>query len=83
MTTPVQFKIGEAYHTRSFCDYDCIFSFLVTARTAKFVTFMNDHNQQFRVKVSTSTWDGQETEVASPMGRYSMSPIVVANRTFA
>ena len=33
-----QFQVGRTYATRSICDYDCIFSFTILARTAKTVT---------------------------------------------
>ena len=71
----VRFQVGHTYRTRSACDWDCIFSYTVVSRTAKFLTL--DDGYQVR-RVGVRVWDGRET--ASPEGRYSMSPLITADR---
>ncbi len=34
-----QFEVGKEYKTRSIGDYDCIFTILITGRTAKTVSY--------------------------------------------
>ena len=33
-----KFEIGKAYSMRSICDHDCVWTYTVTARTAKTIT---------------------------------------------
>lgn len=72
-TTPATFQVGRTYRCRSICDYDCIFSFTVSARTDKTVT-ITAHGKPVRRKVRLS--DG--VEAIDPHGRYSMSPVLRA-----
>jgi hypothetical protein len=70
----MQFQVGKTYATRSICDYECIFSFVILGRTAKTIT-TNIHGKV--VKRGLSIWEGNEQ--FSPYGRYSMAPIVGAD----
>lgn len=74
MTTT--FEVGQTYSTRSICDYDCIFSFKVIARTAKQVTI--ESNTWGVKKRGIKIYDGVET--CSPLGTYSMSPTIRADK---
>lgn len=74
MTTT--FEIGQTYSTRSLCDYDCIFTFKVIARTAKQVTL--ESNAWGVKKRGIKIYDGVET--CSPLGTYSMSPTIRADK---
>ncbi|WP_409560215.1 hypothetical protein [Hyphomicrobium sp. MC8b] len=69
-----QFEVGKTYSCRSICDYDCIFSFEVVKRTAKFVS-LKDSGGKVRAR-KVRVWDG--AEVCDPHGRYSMSPVLRA-----
>jgi hypothetical protein len=69
-----QFQVGKTYSTRSICDYDCIFSFTILARTAKSVTV--DVNGK-TVRRGISIYDG--IEEFKPYGSYSMCAIIRAN----
>ena len=69
-----QFQVGRTYATRSICDHECIFSFVVLSRTAKTVT-VNVHGKT--VRRGLTLWNG--VEQFSPFGRYSMAPIVGAD----
>lgn len=70
------FTIGTTYECRSICNYDTIFSFTVTKRTAKFITIVDKFGEVARVGVKI---DSDGNEYASPMGSYSMSPIIRAS----
>lgn len=73
MTT--QFTVGLTYTDRSACDYDCIFSWKVIARTAKQLT-LEQHGKTF--KRGIYIYDG--TECCRPSGSYSMAPSIRADR---
>ena len=51
------FEVGRTYSTRSICDYDCVHSFTILARTAKSVT-VDVHGKTVRRGVRVS--DGVE-----------------------
>jgi hypothetical protein len=69
-----QFQVGRTYATRSICDYDCIFSFTILARTAKTVT-TQVHGKA--VRRGLNVWNG--VEQFKPFGNYSMCAIVGAD----
>ena len=73
MTT---FQIGKTYTTRSACDYDTIFAWTVTARTAKQVTLEDRHGNT--TKRGIYLWNG--TEHCKPAGTFSMCPVINAER---
>jgi len=64
------FQSGKTYTGRSVCDYDCMFSITVKARTAK--TIKTSDGKTFRIGMH----DG--CEFVRPMGNYSMAPIIRA-----
>lgn len=80
MSTTHTFQTGQSYQARSACDHDCVWTFTVTARTAKFVTLVDElTGETFRVGVKTSTY-GESHEYALPFGTYSMAPTISADR---
>jgi hypothetical protein len=70
-----RFEVGRTYWTRSICDYDCIHSFEILARTAKTVT-VKVHGKIKRRGVTVSSGE----ECFAPFGRYSMAAIISAGR---
>ena len=70
-----QFEAGKTYWTRSIVDADTIITVSVASRTAK--TIVTDKGKRLRV----SLYDG--VEQVSPWGRYSMAPVVGADRVRA
>jgi hypothetical protein len=71
MSTNIKkFEIGKTYSCRSICNYDCIFSIVVTDRSKCFVSTACGK----RLKVTVR--DGEETVM--PQGRYSMAPVISA-----
>lgn len=73
MTT---FQIGKTYTTRSACDYDTIFAWTVTARTAKRLTLEDRHGNTEQRGIYL--WNG--IEHCKPAGTFSMCPIINAER---
>lgn len=71
-----RFEIGNTYSTRSACDYDCVFSYKVIARTDKSVTIIGDLvDKPTRKKIRVYG----EQESFMPLGSYSMAPVISAN----
>jgi hypothetical protein len=69
-----QFQTGKTYATRSICDYDCIFSFEVIARTAKRLT-LRQGGRTFQRGIYI--YNG--IEKCKPLGTYSMCPVIGAD----
>lgn len=73
------FQIGTTYTTRSACDHECVFAWTVVARTAKQITLEDRRGE--RTKRGISLWNG--VEQCLPHGRYSMAPVISADRAAA
>lgn len=71
--TVTAFEVGSTYAVRSMCDWDTVFRYTVTARTAKFITITDGYETR-RVGITIS----EGTERAMPEGRYSMCPVISA-----
>jgi hypothetical protein len=72
---PVRFEAGVSYFCRSACDSDCVWHFTIIRRTASSVWVLVDGKECRR---GIRVWEG--VEKFEPFGRYSMSPIVSADR---
>lgn len=66
------FEVGKTYITRSIGDHDCIYRVTVAARTAR--TIKTSDGKTLRIK------DRAGIETVSPLGSYSMSPVLFADR---
>ena len=77
--TTATFQVGNTYAMRWIGDADRLTPCKVVKRTAKFVTFDVDGWGVQRVGVRV--YEG--SEVANPLGRYSMAPCVSAQREVA
>jgi len=78
------FKVGTTYETRSIGDHNCVFSYRVVGRSAKFITIeggVGRNGQGERRRVGIYEYDG--SECAKPEGTYSMSPTIRADRETA
>ena len=79
--TKKQFITGQTYGTSSICDSNCIFRFTVIRRSEKSL-WLKDHSGikkgVYRVKITD--YD-QENETCSPLGSYSMSPVINSSKT--
>lgn len=74
-TAPATFKVGNTYSARSVCDHNCVWTFKVSKRTAKFVTFVDELTGD-TYRRGVHVWDGAEW--ARPFGDYSMAPTLYA-----
>lgn len=72
---PVRFEAGVSYFCRSACDHECVWHFRIIRRTASSV-WVEVNGKECRRSVRV--WDG--VEKFEPFGRYSMSPVVSADR---
>jgi len=75
----MQFETGTTYYTRSVCDHNCIFEMTVLSRTAKTIK-INDLHDKSSIK-TLRIFDYEGVEQVSPLGSYSMSPIIGADGT--
>ena len=72
-----KFEIGKTYSMRSICDHNCVWTYTVTARTAKTITISDDEKTlKCRVIQKVSEYRGAET--IYPLGQYSMAPSLTA-----
>lgn len=74
----IKFKLGKTYSTRSACNHECIWYFIIERRTDKSIWFRERGKAVKRVKVQPS-YDGGY-EIFYPFGKYSMCPTVHAGR---
>lgn len=72
---PVRFETGVSYFCRSACDSACVWHFRIIRRTASSVWVEVDGRECRR---GVRVWSG--VEKFEPFGRYSMSPVVSADR---
>ena len=49
-----KFEIGKTYSMRSICDHDCVWTYTVTARTAK--TIRDEQNQGYTSPETAKKW---------------------------
>jgi len=79
-TDEIRFEVGKRYTTGAGRDY--VWEFTILKRTAKFITILDFHGHNGATKrVGITVLDG--IEMASPLGVYSMNPILRANREVA
>jgi len=71
-----RFEIGVTYYTRSICDHDCVMEFEVLSRTNKTIVISSNITGVKRVTV----YEFKDSENAMPLGRYSMAPVIIADR---
>ncbi len=71
-----RFEIGKTYSCRSVCDHDCVWYFVIAARTSKTVRVMV--NGELRTCRISMSYEGHESFM--PFGSYSMAPMVTADK---
>ena len=77
MTT--KFQPGKTYACRSVCDHNCVWTVTVASRTAK--TIKTTDGKTLRINAELTAANGAET--VFPRGRYSMAPILTADKVTA
>jgi hypothetical protein len=73
----ITFEAGKTYTCSAFREDDHVYSFEVVRRTAKMIWTKRDGKDKEKAS-RVRLIDG--VEVASPMGRYSMSPTIWASQ---
>lgn len=72
-----KFEIGREYSCRSVCNHDCVWTYMVVARTAKTITVTDGEAvRKLRIIKDLSEYRGAES--VYPEGKYSMCPILSA-----
>lgn len=72
-----QFEIGKEYSMRSICDHECVWTYTVTARTAKTIT-ITDGKKTIKCRIIAGLSEYCNAESVYPLGKYSMCPILSA-----
>lgn len=74
-TIPQTFQEGQTVSCTSACDSECVWTFEIIRRSAKFIT-LQDLRTRETYRVGIRVHDDEEW--ASPFGSYSMAPVVRA-----
>lgn len=80
-----KFEVGTVYSTRSICDHDCIFRWVVVKRTAKSVWLQSVGGPELKpygdvTRRSITKHYSDNAELVYPSGKYSMCPILTADK---
>lgn len=76
----VRFEIGKVYECRSICDYDCVWTYTVIARTASTITIVDNHTRKIQRNRILGFSKQFGVETVYPLGNYSMCPSLSADR---
>ncbi len=81
----VKFTVGNVFECRSVCDHNCVWTFLVTKRTPKTITIceMRDGKLTGTGPAMARIQVHANVETVFPLGRYSMAPILAADKKVA
>ena len=76
-----RFEVGMTYTCRSACDYDCVYRWTVVKRTDKSI-WVSEHDRPpvRRAIKLIEVPHMPAVEQAYPAGRYSMCPVIRADR---
>lgn len=74
-----KFEIGKTYSMNSACMHDCVWTYTVAARTAQTIT-LDDGNEVIRCRINKGLSEYRGAESVYPLGRYSMAPILSADK---
>lgn len=75
-----KFEIGKTYYMRSACNHECVWKYTVTARTACTVTLEDEKGEIKRCRINKYITNVNNVEAVLPLGNYSMSPTLSADR---
>lgn len=75
-----EFKIGHSYYMRSIGDHDCLWGYIVTARTKSTITIRQlGRLEQNTYRISKQTSIYRNAESVYPLGRHSLCPVLSAD----
>ena len=83
-----QFQVGKTYRMNSICDSDCWWYYKVESRTKSTVTLRQLHadgspyNEEKTFRISKGLSELFGCESVKPLGRYSMSPTLTAEKDY-
>mgnify|MGYP007064445709 FL=1 len=72
-----KFEVGKSYSMRSACDYNCVWTYTVTERTAQTIT-ISDGKVSKKCRISKDVSEYRNAETVYPLGKYSMCPSLTA-----
>lgn len=72
-----KFEVGSIYSMKSVCDSNCVWRYIVTARTAQTVT-LSDGKETKKCRISKKTSEYLKAETVYPLGQYSFAPSLTA-----
>lgn len=80
-----RFEVGKRYMMRSACDYDCVWLYVVVSRTASSVVLQQirmgkPYGDQARFMINKKSSEYYGAEAVKPLGTYSMSPVLRADK---
>ena len=73
-----KFQVGGFYSVRSIGDHNCIWRYVVLARTACTVTLRDESGKTLKLRINKRTSEYRGAESVYPLGNYSMCPILSA-----
>lgn len=73
-----RFEVGKRYECHSICDWNCVWAYEVTARTASTIILKDQDGKVIKRKVIKGLSEINGTESLYPLGKYSMCPILHA-----
>lgn len=73
------FEIGKKYLVRSVCDHNCVWTFEVIDRTAATVK-LSDGKQVKTCRINKAYSEYINAETVFPLGKYSMCPVLSADK---
>ena len=77
-----KFEVGKRYSMFSLCDQNCIWTYIVVARTAQTIT-ITDGKLTKKCRISKQASEYNNTETIFPLGIYSMCPVLTAEKEAA
>ena len=72
------FEVGKSYSMRSACDHDCVWTYKVIKRNKCTITLMSTRGEIITCRINKDFTAWSNAESVSPLGRYSMVPILRA-----
>ena len=77
-----RFEIGKTYFMRSVCNSECVWTYKVINRTNSTVTLKDECDKITRCRINQKEADYFKCENVRPLGTYSMSPVLYADKIY-
>ena len=81
-----RFEVGKRYMMSSACNQDCVWMYTVVSRTESTVVLQQlrcgqPYGKTMKCRINKRSTEYNGAEAVKTLGTYSMSPILVADRT--